>query len=353
MQPMSLVKKAAKAMRHPRLLLRKVASTLRRARVLPSAPDPRAEALAFFERNSFAEHKVDLRRLESFRAEYFPASGPAPWLDRADAEEQIEAGLRDGRLSAAEAEACRHWAENGYVLFERLIDPDLVERAWAAVEQALADGSITELDEKAGPEDPFPGRVLNAHVLLPEVAAVLRHPAILRWLQVLIGREPLPFQTIAFSKGSEQGEHGDSIHMTTHPLGYLVASWTACEDISPDSGPLIYYPGSHKLPYVLSHDVGIGPGEFKAGGYLPTYTAKYEPYMKELVRRNDLKPELFEPRKGDVFFWHANLIHGGSPRKHLCLSRKSIVSHYFFRGAVCYHDLAGELIDLRQVFPGA
>ncbi len=40
-------------------------------------------------------------------------------------------------------------------------------------------------------------------------------------------REPKPLQTIAAHKGSQQGVHSDSIHMTTYPLGYLSAAWIA------------------------------------------------------------------------------------------------------------------------------
>ena len=58
--------------------------------------------------------------------------------------------------------------------------------------------------------------------------------------------------------GSEQAAHSDSIHMTTHPLGYMTAAWIALEEMTPDNGPLIYHPGSHKLPYLLngSYDHG-------------------------------------------------------------------------------------------------
>lgn len=121
---------------------------------------------------------------------------------------------------------------------------------------------------------------------------------------------------------------GDSIHMTTYPLGYLTAAWIACEDIHPDCGSLVYYPGSHKLPYVFSKDAGISETDFKIDGYKP-YHAKYEPLIQESVSR--IAPQYFHARKGDVLIWHANLIHGGSPRKNLDFSRHSIVCHYFVK----------------------
>ena len=51
-------------------------------------------------------------------------------------------------------------------------------------------------------------------------------------------------------------------------------------------------------------------------------------------------PRHFHAKKGDVLIWHANLIHGGSARKNLELSRRALVCHFFVNGAFVYHDLA-------------
>jgi ectoine hydroxylase-related dioxygenase (phytanoyl-CoA dioxygenase family) len=165
----------------------------------------------------------------------------------------------------------------------------------------------------------------------------MKHPGLLHWIRLLMEREPKPLQTIAAHKGSQQGAHSDSIHMTTYPLGYLTAAWIAFEDIHPDSGPLVFYPGSHRLPYVFSKDLGIAEDDLKQNGY-SSYHAKYEPHIRGLVR--DMQPDFFHARKGDVLIWHANLIHGGSLRKNVHLSRKSVVCHFFVKGTFVYHDLA-------------
>jgi hypothetical protein len=36
--------------------------------------------------------------------------------------------------------------------------------------------------------------------------------------------------------------------------------------------------------------------------------------------------------KADVLIWHANLLHGGSMRRDLRLSRKAVVCHFFGKG---------------------
>jgi len=131
---------------------------------------------------------------------------------------------------------------------------------------------------------------------------------------------------------------------STYPLGYLTAAWIAFEDIHPDSGPPVYYPGSHRLPYLFSKDVNISEAEFKQNGSAE-YQAKYEPRIREEIEQHSLEPAYFH----DVLIWHANLIHGGSPRRNIQLSRKAVVCHYFVKGSFAYHDLAASW-SKRQYF---
>ncbi|HWA87849.1 MAG TPA: phytanoyl-CoA dioxygenase family protein [Opitutus sp.] len=288
----------------------------------------------------FGELAVDVRQVKAFRAENFPYAGPHPWLDRADWPELLQAKLDRGELTADEAERCRYWSTHGYLILENCIDAATVDRAWAAYERAIASGVIKLDPDPGGPGDPWPGRHLDAHDKVPELCAILRHPEILRWIRILMDREPAPFQTLTSHKGTQQPEHSDSIHMTTYPLGYLTAAWVALEDIGPDCGPLVYYPGTHRLPYVFSRDVGIGDGEFTQSKFR-AYNEKYEPFIQGLLRSHRCQPKYFTAKKGDVLLWHANLLHGGSKRNDLRLSRHSLVAHYFVKGAVTYHDLSG------------
>jgi len=286
----------------------------------------------------FGEQEIDVAQIRSFRAENFPYRGPHPWLDQPDWEHQLNQRLRQGELEASDAHWCRQWARDGYVIIENCIPPALLDAAWAAYDRAIAEGRVKLPPAPAG--DPLPERFLDPHTLVPELCGIMRHPEILRLIGILMNRTPSPFQTIASHKGSQQREHSDSIHMTTYPLGYLTASWTAFEDIHPDSGPLVYYPGSHRLPYIFSQDVGIDDAEFGTNGYR-AYHERYEPKIRQILDEHGMKRQHFLAKKGDVLIWHANLIHGGSARRDLRLTRKAVVSHYFVQGAVTYHDLSG------------
>ena len=290
----------------------------------------------------FAEKPLKLSKLPSYRAEHFPLAGPYPWLDLPDAEERIAARLSRNEITSEQAALCRYWSANGYVILPKAISDDLLEEVWTTYEQAVASGKIHLDPEPAGDGDPYPGRFLDPHRKSGIFCRLLKHRSLTEVFSLLLGHPPKALQTITSHKGSQQGLHSDSIHMTTYPIGYLAAAWVAFEDIHPDSGPLVYYPGSHRLPYVFSKDVGISEEEFKSEGYTK-YRDNYEPFIRNLVAERGYEAKYFHAGKGDVLLWHANLVHGGSPRRDLQLSRKAVVCHYYAKGAFVYHDLSASI----------
>lgn len=296
-------------------------------------PPPRSFALD-------AEAPVDIGCIKVFRAENFPNAGPVPWLDRDDADVALERAAAAREIEPHEADLCRKWIRDGYVVLEGCFDPAMLDAAWSAYEADIQSGRIKVDVASPGDIDPHPGRFLNPHFYVAELDGLLRHPSLTRVCDLLLGRRAIPFQTITSHKGSQQGAHSDSIHMTTYPVGYLVACWIAMEDIHADSGPLVYYPGSHRAPYVFSNDVGITFDDFKRAGY-QGYHDRYEPAIQQVVSDGKYPERRFLAKKGDVLFWHANLVHGGSPRLDLSHSRKAVVCHYYAEGCVCYHDLSG------------
>ncbi|HLY18160.1 MAG TPA: phytanoyl-CoA dioxygenase family protein [Bryobacteraceae bacterium] len=291
-----------------------------------------------------AELPVDFSRLPAYRAEYFPDSGPRPWLDRDDWSRRL-----DG-LPANQAALCRQWAESGYVILPKLIPESLLDAAWQAYEAAIQRGAITLPPEPAGDADQLPGRSSNPHQRVRQFCRVVKYTGLMQWLHRLLGHPARLLQTIGSHKGSQQSAHSDSIHMTTYPLGYLAAAWIAFEDIQPEAGPLEYYPGSHRLPYVFSRDLGISAEDMGKEGY-QSYRARYEPHVQKLIAESGLQARRFQARKGDVLIWHANLLHGGSQRRDLRLTRRALVGHYFARGAFVYHDLSA-VSSRRQYFNG-
>jgi len=298
-----------------------------------------ADGVRFWERPVEPAIKADLNAMALYRARQFPAGGgPDPWLDRPDAEAEIARRAAAGEITDEEAGLCRKWVRDGYLILEGFYPDDQLDASWAAYETGIARGDVSPPDEPLYDGDALPGRTSNVHFGVPEMDDMLFEPRMGRLVSILLGAAVRPFQTIAGHKSSQQLEHSDSIHMSTYPAGYLVANWIAYEDIDPDSGPLVYYPGSHRLPYVLSEDLGIPPDATYA-----RYHADYEPAIQALIAEHGLQPSYFLPKKGDVLLWHANLLHGGSRVRDASLSRKALVCHFFAQGCVCYHDLTGQL----------
>ncbi len=285
-----------------------------------------------------------LRDMQVFRNEHFPQPDHLPWLDRPDWSQQIEQGIADGSLTQAEAALCREYAEKGYVIVSGIIDDAELDQAWEAFMQSWRDGKLP-MRPRPPTHDAKWGRVGNIHRLVPEMDAILRHPKLVALIELLLGVPCLPFQTIPSFIGSEQLAHSDAIHMTTFPLGYLAAAWIAFEDIHPESGPLEYYPGSHRLPYYLGEATGLSLQQIRAQGR-QAYEEIYEPFIQHAIQDHGLERKYFTAKKGEILVWHHNLLHGGSKIKDPSKTRESLVCHYFGRQAVCYHDLVGELAYL-------
>jgi ectoine hydroxylase-related dioxygenase (phytanoyl-CoA dioxygenase family) len=151
---------------------------------------------------------------------------------------------------------------------------------------------------------------------------------VLALLRDLYGREPLPFQTLNFRVGTEQAAHSDTLHFNSKPPGFMCGVWVALEDIDEDNGPLVYYPGSQKLPEVTMQDVGV-PATSEA--YL-----EYEAYIQRLIEREGLEPSSGHLRKGQALVWASNLLHGGAKQRDPQRTRLSQVTHYYFDGCQYY-----------------
>jgi len=167
------------------------------------------------------------------------------------------------------------------------------------------------------------------HQGLDRVKQLACHPEILAALRVLYGRDPFPFQTLNFPNGTAEHFHSDAVHFHSLPHGFMCGIWVALEDIEPDAGPLLYYPGSHREPYLSARDLELSQEALcqeKAPQRL------FEAHWRDLVQRRGYGEERFLPRQGEVLIWHANLLHGGSTVINQCRSRWSQVSHYYFRG---------------------
>ena len=332
-------------MRLPPPLLRparKVKSLARQIGLVPPLPTPLGPVRPDVELGD----AMDIASDQVWRATRLPKHGPQPWLDRPDAEEQVARRLKYGHITAEQADLCRRWIRDGYVIVPGLIDQETLDEVWFHYEERLAGGFLqTDDDDAQGPGDVLRGRTLDPHLAVPQLRALLEDRRLVDIAELLLGAEALPFQTIAGHKASQQALHSDSIHMTTYPLGYLVANWIAFEDITADSGPLRFVPGTHRLDTLYADEVGIDHRQ-PARDIYGQFNVTYSPRVEAIAQAFPRPSSVFTASAGDVLFWHANLLHGGSMRTNYLQSRRAVVCHYFAKGCVCYHDLTGILANI-------
>ncbi|MBV9302128.1 MAG: phytanoyl-CoA dioxygenase family protein [Acidobacteriaceae bacterium] len=176
-------------------------------------------------------------------------------------------------------------------------------------------------------------RIQDAWETVPEVKQVASNAMVLKLLSDLYGRRAIPFQTLNFPVGTQQHFHSDSVHFSCCPERFMAGVWVALEDIDADNGPLIYYPGSHKLPIFTNEHIGENP-DFDANPY--SHYLLYEKAWEAIVEALDLKPLYFHAKRGQALIWAANLLHGGAAQRDLNRTRYSQVTHYYFEGC-CYY----------------
>jgi ectoine hydroxylase-related dioxygenase (phytanoyl-CoA dioxygenase family) len=240
---------------------------------------------------------------------------------------------------------------DGFVLEEGFVDPGLCDRVVAEADEYYA---------RCGVELEAVDRTMNFHRESAAARELLEDRRLLRLVGALLGSRPVLFQSIYFNWGSQQHPHSDYMFMTTDPAMSLCGVWIACEDVAEDAGPLVYYPGSHRIPNEgipgrHAADEGRIQAEIEAdeATLRERYAAEmdaakqslatcmlYERWTHELdeaLAAGGFEPRAFLPAKGDLIVWHANLVHGGSPIARPNRTRRSLVAHYLTR-------------DLRRLF---
>ena len=84
--------------------------------------------------------------------------------------------------------------------------------------------------------------------------AIANHAELLRLTALVFGRRSTVASTINFMYGSRQALHQDTGVFHIYPPNFLIGAWIAYEDIQASSGPLIYYPKSHRAPMFPKFD---------------------------------------------------------------------------------------------------
>ncbi len=177
-------------------------------------------------------------------------------------------------------------------------------------------------------------RVQDAWTVSDNVRAIAEAPTVLELLHGLYGRKPIPWQTLNFRIGSEQNAHSDAMYFNSDPPGFMCGVWVALEDIDETCGPVVYYPGSHKLPELTATELREATGR--------TDGDAYEEHVLRLVQEAGIDPAYATLEKGQALIWASNLVHGGSPQTDRSRTRWSQVTHYVFDGCRMWKPFLSE-----------
>ncbi len=276
----------------------------------------------------YKKYGIDKKYYSSVSSEDFKhLEGEKNILDDKDAREVLPTIDTFNSLPEDVQQSLLGWSQNGYAILDGFFSEEEVDGFNAEVDRMI---DVRSANWRYGNKIMF---AIHTSRLLYDAGAGDKLKSI---LELLLGKEIDIFQSINFITGSQQRTHSDSIHMSTFPNGNMIAAWIALEDISMESGPLHYYPGSHQLPYVVNRDYGNVGTSLKLGN--KTYS-DYEDKIESIIQENKLEKKVFLAKKGDILIWHANLLHGGDPMLDENSTRKSMVFHYYAKEAVCYHEI--------------
>ena len=310
------------------------------------------------------------RKTEKLKDRFFPLKefnpNTLPWIDRPNPEipRFLRANPPRYNVPYDMAEKLSHWEQNGYVVLEKIVPEEMIDKFWGDFRELVGNPEKYDLSVRIDLEEFKPNQERNIkdfpkEALLGKYVKIndfhnssvagkklMTHPYIVAFLEAIFGQKVVVMQSLVFMYGSQQPTHQDFPWVTARIPSHLAAAWIALEDIKIDSGPLYYYIGSHKMP---KFDFGTGilfkPDSTRS-------PLEFASYLDQTSADLKLPKETLLIKKGDVLIWHAALAHGGSQITNPDQTRKSFVCHYSTEQALPYHRHFPPHIPVRQEHNG-
>ena len=276
------------------------------------------------------------------------------WTDTPYAMQRVGGLYEANEISAEERDDLVHFIEHGWLLWRGAIEPDLIDRFAGDVRDhhrypgkfltTAHRENASKLKQSGSTPDRFES-LFDLYVNLASAREVCLHSRISRFLSLVFDTKPVACQQLLFQRSNGHRVHQDTSVVAVEDPMLMAASWIALEDVVEGSGELAFYDGSHRLPHYLFKD---GTKRISFGN---DDEAQYVAELDAACRRESMTYERFLAKKGDVFFWTADLVHRSHPRTLADdTSRLSCVTHYhptttapfWFR----YHQDRTRVVDL-------
>ena len=206
-------------------------------------------------------------------------------------------------LSADEA---GFYEENGYLVLENRLDAGMIEAVRAeiarleqpAVGMTESDDRI-DLEDSHRPDDPRVRRIKLPHTQSRLFNELLHSDTILAPVRDLIGPDLRLHTTKLNMKSAGYGaaiEWHQDFAFYPHTNDDVLAVAVIIDDMKPENGPLMVFPGSHKGPIHDHHDDGVFAGGIN-------------------LKRSGLDPADAAPLTGpagSISIHHARIVHGSA-----------------------------------------
>jgi len=247
---------------------------------------------------------------------------------------------REPEDSVLTAEQIAEWERDGFLILRAFMPPQDIARVKAVVDDEWRNSTANDhvVDVLTGPhawqtfkmgEVPEGARreaykLNNLFARRPEIRQVALAPALRKACAQLLEGEPMICNSLNFERGSQQDFHIDTWYMPPPVEGRMVVASIAIDDVDADNGPMVYYPGSHRIP----------PYRFSDGrlNEIREESPQCMAYLQREIASRGLKEVEFRGKSGDVLLWHAQLLHGGRPIRDMAKTRSSLVVHYWRAG---------------------
>lgn len=255
------------------------------------------------------------------------------WIDRADWEAELDSRIRRGAIGAEMTSLIAGFVRNGFAILRGGADTATIASFQNKIAHSFRDGNKQLLYQVPGVHQPLPvsagvprrgTRIVDVFAVMPEARRLFASAPLMAFLTAIFDEDPMLFQSLSFDQGSEQGLHQDTAYVVVDQPLELAACWIALEDVQPGSGELMYIPGSHRFD-----DFGFnGKKHWDPDQDGKDLHHRWAHWLHTEAERRGLPVERFLPRQGDIFVWHADLAHGGSPITDPSLTRQSLVGHF-------------------------
>lgn len=209
----------------------------------------------------------------------------------------------------------RQWWEQGFLLKKRFVPDDIID----AYREVRA-----RLDKPHGWDSTAP------YLHVPEIRDLGCYGPLSNKLEELIGESMGMSLNLTGWLSTERNWHQDDYLNPPEVKGWYAAAWFALDTISPDSGPFQFVPGSHRWPVLRRERVRMFLTPEERGHQdWPRKTERFlDTLLEEQIATRGAEPQTFLGEKGDVLFWHARLVHRGSPPNVPGMPRLSFIAHY-------------------------